>query len=87
MVTLGYVQNNKLILVPSPSTFPASTQIKVPKPKDNMPAPFDVHSENLYPQSSASTMRGDDASVAPSQAETLTPERDEMQRFTATGRR
>lgn len=51
-----------------------------------MTAPFDVYSERLYPRSETSTVGGDDASIAPSQAETLTPERDEMMRFTATGR-
>ena len=82
MATLGYIRDQKLILVPSP----AFTLTKRTKIKGKMSAPFDVHSERLYPPSSASTMRGDDASIAPSQAETLTLERDEAQRFTATGR-
>ncbi|KAL8791568.1 MAG: hypothetical protein Q9195_005832 [Heterodermia aff. obscurata] len=47
---------------------------------------FSERSKPKTTMSAASTMRGDDASIAPSQAETLTPERDEAQRFTATGR-
>ena len=92
MVTLGYIRNNKLLLVPAPSP-PTPALSKTPKTKDKrkaaMSAPFDVHSERLYPPSSAAsttTMAADTASIAPSQAETLTPERDAMQRFTATGR-
>ena len=87
MVTLGYIRNNKLTLIPSrisPAVAPSVASGS--KRTNKMTAPFDVYSERLYPRSETSTVRGDDASIAPSQAETLTPERDEMMRFTATGR-
>ena len=87
MVTLGYIRDNKLILVPSRISPAVTTSVTSGSKRTNdMTAPFDVYSERLYPRSETSTVRGDDASIAPSQAETLTPERDEMMRFTATGR-